>query len=164
MNTLSGKIPPVLGELKSLETLNLSHNHLSGDLSGLDEMRSLISIDISYNQLQGPLPNIPAFKMATIEALRNNKGLCGNVSGLEPCPTSPDNYENHHKTNRFILVFLPIGLGTSMLALFVFGVSYHYYRSSKKKVQEDEESPGQNLFSIWSFDGKMVYDCCKILL
>ncbi|WVZ06854.1 hypothetical protein V8G54_020200 [Vigna mungo] len=120
-------------------------------------MRSLISIDISYNQLQGPLPNIPAFNMTTIELLRKNKGLCGNVSGLEPCPTSRNKSQNH-KTNRVIFVFLPIGLGTSMLALFIFGVSYHLCRKSKTKEHPIAESSGQNLFAIWSFDGKMVYE------
>ncbi|KAL5166570.1 MDIS1-interacting receptor like kinase 2 [Glycine soja] len=156
-NILSGTIPPTLGELKSLETLNLSHNNLSGDLSSLDKMVSLISVDISYNQLEGSLPNIQFFKNATIEALRNNKGLCGNVSGLEPCPKLGDKYQNH-KTNKVILVFLPIGLGTLMLALLAFGVSYYLCQSSKTKENQDEESPVRNLFAIWSFDGKIVYE------
>ncbi|KAH1155262.1 hypothetical protein GYH30_050541 [Glycine max] len=156
-NFLSGTIPPMLGELKSLETLNLSHNNLSGDLSSLGEMVSLISVDISYNQLEGSLPNIQFFKNATIEALRNNKGLCGNVSGLEPCPKLGDKYQNH-KTNKVILVFLPIGLGTLILALFAFGVSYYLCQSSKTKENQDEESLVRNLFAIWSFDGKLVYE------
>jgi len=157
MNILSGKIPPMLGELRSLEILNLSHNHLSGDLSSLDEMISLTSIDISYNQLQGPLPDISGFRTATIEALRNNKGLCGNVSGLKPCPTSRDKSQDQ-KINSVILVLLPTGLGIFMLALFVFGVSYHLCRRSKTKEHPDIESSSQNLFAIWSFDGKMVYE------
>ncbi|ESW12370.1 hypothetical protein PHAVU_008G106500 [Phaseolus vulgaris] len=157
MNILSGRIPSMLEELKSLETLNLSHNHLSGDLYSLDEMISLTSVDISYNQLEGPLPNISAFQMATVEALRNNKGLCGNVAGLEPCPTSRDQSQNH-KTNKVLLVILAIGLGTSMLALFVFGVLYYLCRRLKTKEHPDVESLCQNLFAIWSFDGKMVYE------
>ena len=89
--------------------------------------------------------------------MRNNKGLCGNVSDLEPCPTSSDKSQNH-KTNKGILVFLPIGLGTLILALFAFGVSHHLCRSSKTKENQDAKSPVQNLFAIWSFDGNLVYE------
>ncbi|KAG4936836.1 hypothetical protein JHK82_051057 [Glycine max] len=155
-NFLSGTIAPLLRELKSLETLNLSHNNLSGDLSSLEEMVSLISVDISYNQLQGSLPNIPAFNNASMEELRNNKGLCGNVSSLEPCPTSSNRSPNN-KTNKVILVLLPIGLGT-LLLLFAFGVSYHLFRSSNIQEHCDAESPSKNLFVIWSLDGKMAYE------
>lgn len=69
----------MLRELNRLETSNLSHNNLSGDLSSLDEILSLISVDISYNQLKGLLPNIPTFNNASIKVLRDNKGLCDNV-------------------------------------------------------------------------------------
>ncbi|XP_029125012.1 MDIS1-interacting receptor like kinase 2 isoform X2 [Cajanus cajan] len=37
-------------------------------------------------------------------------------------------------------------------------VSYHLCRTLKPKENMDEESPVQNLFAIWSFDGKMVYE------
>ncbi|XP_020202339.1 MDIS1-interacting receptor like kinase 2 isoform X2 [Cajanus cajan] len=157
MNFLSGKIPPMLEGLKSLETLNLSHNNLSGDLSSLNEMVSLISVDISYNQLQGSLPNIRAFKIATIETLRNNKHLCGNISGLEPCLTSSVKSHNH-KTSKVILILLPIGLGTFILALFAYGVSYHLCQTSKTKENKDAQPPVDNLFAIWSYDGKMLYE------
>ncbi|KAI4297025.1 hypothetical protein L6164_036937 [Bauhinia variegata] len=76
-NLLTGGIPTTLGELRRLETLNLSSNNLSGEIpSGFDDMSSLTSVDISDNQLRGPLPNNQAFHNATIETLRNNKGLC----------------------------------------------------------------------------------------
>ncbi|KAL5166558.1 MDIS1-interacting receptor like kinase 2 [Glycine soja] len=153
-NFLGGTIPSMLGGLKRLERLNSSHNNLSDDLSSFGDMLSLIFVDVSYNQLKGSLPNIPAFRIGTIETLRNNQDLCGNVSGLEPCPKASKKSQNH-KTNKVILVFLPVGLGTLILALFAFGVSYRLCRSSKTKEHQDAKPPGQNLFVIWSFDGKM---------
>ena len=88
-NVLIGKIPPQLGELRSLETLNLSHNELFGSIPAtFGEMSSLTNVDISYNCLEGPLPNNKAFCGAPFEALRNNKGLCGNASSLKACPSS----------------------------------------------------------------------------
>ncbi|KAG4922094.1 hypothetical protein JHK86_050907 [Glycine max] len=156
-NFLGGTIPSMLGGLKRLERLNSSHNNLSDNLSSFGDMLSLIFVDVSYNQLKSSLPNIPAFRIGTIETLRNNQDLCGNVSGLEPCPKASKKSQNH-KTNKVILVFLPVGLGTLILALFAFGVSYRLCRSSKTKEHQDAKPPGQNLFVIWSFDGKMVYE------
>ncbi|KAJ1421468.1 Tyrosine-protein kinase, active site [Sesbania bispinosa] len=88
-NSLSGTIPRIVGELRRLQLLNLSHNNLSDTIpSSFDEMSSLISVDISYNQLEGPLPKNQAFLKSPIDSLRNNKGLCGNVTGLALCPTN----------------------------------------------------------------------------
>jgi len=72
-----------------LEILNLSCNQLSDSIaSTFDDMASLTSIDISYNDLEGLLPNIPAFRNATIEVVRGNKGLCGIIASFDPCTTT----------------------------------------------------------------------------
>ncbi|KAL5172063.1 MDIS1-interacting receptor like kinase 2 [Glycine soja] len=156
-NSLRGAIPSMFGELKSLETLNLSHNNLSGNLSSFDDMTSLTSIDISYNQFEGPLPNILAFHNAKIEALRNNKGLCGNVTGLEPCSTSSGKSHNHMR-KKIIIVILPLTLGILILALFASGVSYHLCQTSTKKEDQATNIQTPNIFAIWNFDGKMVFE------
>ncbi|XP_022765738.1 MDIS1-interacting receptor like kinase 2-like [Durio zibethinus] len=44
-----------------------------------------MAVNIFYNQLEGPILNIKAFHEASVDALRNNKGLCGNAIGLVPC-------------------------------------------------------------------------------
>nr|POE70396.1 isoform 3 of probable leucine-rich repeat receptor-like protein kinase [Quercus suber] len=86
-NMLTGEIPPQLGDMLRLEILYLSHNNLSGSIpSTFDDISSLTSIDISYNELEGPIPNQKAFREASDEAFRNNKGLCGNATGLKACP------------------------------------------------------------------------------
>ncbi|RVW27705.1 MDIS1-interacting receptor like kinase 2 [Vitis vinifera] len=52
-----GEVPPLLGELQNLETLNLSHNGLFGTIPHtFDDLISLIVANISYNQLEGPSP------------------------------------------------------------------------------------------------------------
>lgn len=66
--------------------MNLSHNELQGSLQQSFEQHSgLIYIDISHNQLEGPLPNIAAFQKAPYQFLANNKLLCGDINGLQPC-------------------------------------------------------------------------------
>ncbi|KAK7827938.1 mdis1-interacting receptor like kinase 2 [Quercus suber] len=103
-NLLVGEIPQQLGGMKMLETLNLSHNNVSGSIpSSFGDGASLTSIDISYNELEGPIPNITAFRKAPIAALKNNKGLCGNVAGLKACPKMiPDTPSKRH--NRFLKI------------------------------------------------------------
>jgi len=139
--------------------LNLSHNNLSGTIpSSFVDMLSLTTVDISYNQLEGPIPSITAFKRAPSEALRNNKGLCGNISGLQPCSTSGGNFHNH-KTNKILVLVLPLTLGPLLLTLIVYGISYIFCQtSSTKEHKPAQEFQIENLFEIWSFDGKMVYE------
>jgi hypothetical protein len=121
-------------------------------------MLSLTTVDISYNRFKGPIPSIPAFQKANIEELRNNKDLCGNVSSLKPCPT-PSGNSHSPKTNKILVLVLPLTLGTVLIALFVYGFSYHLWRTSRTKENKvAEESHTENLFAIWSFDGKMVYE------
>ena len=106
------------------------------------------------NQLEGSLPSIPAFQKAPIEALRNNKGLCGNVSGLVSCPT-PSTKSHNHKTNKVLLVLFPT-LGILILALLAFGVSCCLHQRVSTEENQVVESQTQDLFAIWSYDGKMV--------
>jgi hypothetical protein len=56
--------------MKQLETMNLSHNNLSGSIPSMfDQSTSLTCIGISYNELEGPIPDIPIFQKAPIAAL-----------------------------------------------------------------------------------------------
>ena len=67
--------------MQSLELLNVSHNNLSGPIpTTFKTMHDLLYVNI----VGGPLPNSIAFQEAHIEALQGNKGLCGNVIGLQP--------------------------------------------------------------------------------
>ncbi|XP_057423761.1 MDIS1-interacting receptor like kinase 2-like [Lotus japonicus] len=157
-NKLEGSIPVEFAQLKMLEILNLSHNNLSKVIpSNFNEMLSLTTIDISYNQLEGSVPNTIAFQKAPPDAFRNNKGLCGNASGLESCSILSGKFHDH-KNNKILLAVLPLTLGTLILVLCVCGVTYFLRHTSSAKKDEPAESQPQNLFAIWSFDGKMVYE------
>jgi len=156
-NLLSGTLPPTLSGIKGLETLNLSHNSLSGGLSSLDDMISLTSFDISYNQFEGPLPDNPAFNNLTIESLKNNKGLCGNVTGLEPCSIVSGKSHNN-KTRKVLIAVLPLTVAILMLGLFVFGVSYLFCRTSNKEQDQATSLRSPSLFPVWSFGGKVMFE------
>ncbi|XP_030455056.2 MDIS1-interacting receptor like kinase 2-like [Syzygium oleosum] len=152
-NFLAGEIPGQLGLLYKLEILNLSHNHLSGSIpSTFDDMASLTSIDISYNELEGPLPNILAFRNATIEVVRGNKGLCGVIASLDPCTTTMSKGKNKHK--KLLLILIPT-LGC--LLLLVVGASSILCRRVRKTEASSVDGSNENPWAIWSFDGRMVY-------
>jgi hypothetical protein len=162
-NFLIGNIPPQLGELRNLETLNLSHNELFGLIpSTFGEMSSLITIDISYNRLEGPLPDNKAFYESPFGALRNNKGLCGNSSSLKACPSliNWSNNPGEKKRNKVVIIFIVPILGTMFLSLIVFGILYPLLKRSRLRnnLNNQREAQNSNMFAVWSYDGKMVYE------
>ncbi|CAL5348623.1 unnamed protein product [Camellia sinensis] len=158
-NLLIGKIPQQIAELQSLEMLNLSHNELFGSIpSSFNKMVSLTSIDVSYNQLEGPLPDIKAFQEAPFEALKGNKGLCGNATGLKACLTKLNNGDVEKKGKKVMLLTVLLVFGILFLLLMVLGI----FMAFRKKVRNTKNEPSQvnhdNVFAIWSYDGKMVYE------
>ena len=145
-NLLEGEIPSQIGNLQSLEMLNASHNNLSGVIPiTFEEMHGLSYVDISYNKLEGPLPNIKAFQDACIEALRGNKRLCGNVTGLQPCvvgrPVS--------KTGRKIILLIIFPLfGTLSLLLMFLGVFLILQRNRKDPhIDQTTNTHNEKVFS-----------------
>ncbi|RZC85028.1 hypothetical protein C5167_047813 [Papaver somniferum] len=161
-NDLSGKIPSTLGKLSKLIKLNLSHNKLSGSIpSSFDQMLSLTTVDVSYNELSGPVPNIKAFENASVDALKNNKGFCGDKSrGFNPCNTTAVIERNEKKDNKlFLIILLP--LFASLFLLFI--LCAILFRLRKRSVRNAAGSDRatttrRNLFSVWNYDGKIVFE------
>ncbi|XP_020202603.1 MDIS1-interacting receptor like kinase 2-like isoform X2 [Cajanus cajan] len=157
-NLLNGEIPVALASMERLETLNLSHNNLSGAIpSSFKDMASLTNVNISNNQLEGSIPNNPAFLKAPFDALKNNKGLCGNASGLLPCPKLSPRGKTKIKVTMLTLVFT---LGALFIVVFVVGVlsCICYRRRTTAKKEEAKEEKVEDHFAIWSYDGKLVYE------
>ncbi|CAL5348621.1 unnamed protein product [Camellia sinensis] len=158
-NLLIGKIPQQIGELQSLETLNLSHNEFFGSIpSSFNKMVSLTSIDVSYNQLEGPLPDIKAFQEAPFEALKGNKGLCGNATGLKACLTKLNNGDVEKKGKKVMLLTILLVFGILFLLLMVLGIFLAFRKKVTNTKNEQSRVNHDNVFAIWSYDGKMVYE------
>ncbi|CAL5417631.1 unnamed protein product [Camellia sinensis] len=155
-NLLIGKIPQQIGELQSLETLNLSHNELIGSIPLLfDNMLSLTSVDVSFNQLEGPIPNMKAFREAPFEALRGDKGFCGNAIGLKTCSPKMNNEIGKKKTKKVVLLVVLLIFGFLLLFLMVLGIFMAFHKKVRNTENEPRRVHNQNLFAIWSYDGKI---------
>ncbi|KAL3513917.1 hypothetical protein ACH5RR_026634 [Cinchona calisaya] len=151
-NILVGELPQQLRELKSFRVMKISHNEISGSIpSSFSQCLSLILVNISYNQLEGPLPSSSAFQKAPFDALRNNKGLCGDVAGLKACPQV--NRSNKKGDTR--LIILPMLGAIIFLIIALLLISLAYRRSSRNELRNHQSG---DLFAVWSFDGKMVYE------
>jgi len=157
-NLLSGEIPWQLGNLIKLEVLVLSHNNFTGFIpSTMDQMQSLRIVDLSYNELEGPIPKSKAFKEAPPEAFTHNKGLCGNRTSLMNCPAPPVNTTKDGK-HLLLLIVLPVSGASFFLTIligFVCILRKEWRKSMRNKLIDSQQG---NLFTIWSYDGKLVYE------
>ncbi|XP_058222205.1 MDIS1-interacting receptor like kinase 2-like isoform X2 [Rhododendron vialii] len=150
-NSLMGEIPSEMASLMSLEWLDLSHNHLSGLIPRVfQDMNWLVHIDVSFNELEGPIPMSEAFMNASIDGLQGNKGLCGNVTGLQPCICG-----NDHRTLVLVIV-LP--LGGALLLVSAFARFLIISNRRKRKSHIEDGAKYKDLFSISIYDGRAVYN------
>nr|XP_048326389.1 MDIS1-interacting receptor like kinase 2-like [Ziziphus jujuba var. spinosa] len=162
-NSLGGAIPPQLGRLTSLETLNLSHNNLTGSVpDSFKYMVSLSDINLSNNLLEGPVPDIKIFQSAPPEALSNNKALCGNIKGLSPCgnTTLTDRNDGRKKNHKIEIIVVSSLVGSFLISAMFVGILAFLWKkkSSTNSMKAERTRRGENPFSIWYFDGRVVYE------
>ncbi|XP_045088195.1 leucine-rich repeat receptor-like serine/threonine-protein kinase At1g17230 [Aegilops tauschii subsp. strangulata] len=154
-NNLSGSLPQQLGKLEMLELLNLSHNQFSGSIpSSFASMVSLSTLDMSYNELEGPVPTTRLLQNALASWFLPNKGLCGNISGLPHCYSTPA--ANHHKRKILGWIFptvLVVALGIVVAFVVMILLS-----CNKRKPQEGVTTEARDLFSVWNFDGRLAFE------
>ncbi|KAK7832331.1 mdis1-interacting receptor like kinase 2 [Quercus suber] len=161
-NSLMGGIPPKLGSLSDLEYLNLSNNNLNGLVpTSLGSMVSLISINLSNNNLEGPLPEGKIFQLAMPEAFSNNKDLCGEIQGLRPCYASVIKKVGGNMKSKLVIIFVASFVGALLLSItsvVIFLILRKKHSRNMVKNERHCRSFRKNPFSIWYFDGKIVYE------
>ncbi|XP_022765737.1 MDIS1-interacting receptor like kinase 2-like [Durio zibethinus] len=159
-NLLIGEIPQQVAKLLSLEILDLSHNMLNGSIpNSFNDLQSLTVVNISCNQLVGLIPNIKAFHEASFDALRNNKGLCGNATGLMHCVVAAaSNNVGHRKSTKFI-IFIVLSLFGLLLLLFIMAGSF-FILCQKNRTRKSESTEAQlgDFFTLWGYNGRILYE------
>ncbi|KAH0758806.1 hypothetical protein KY290_022299 [Solanum tuberosum] len=154
-NLLVGDIPPQLANLKVLVNLNLSHNGLFGRIpQELESLTGLQDVTLSYNELEGPIPNNMAFINASLEG---NKGLCGNVAGLQPCERPSSMVKKHSMTKGCKLTLITILPAMGALVLLCVFIGVLFMCNKRRRVREVERRDGDGWLSISMLDGKELY-------
>ncbi|KAL1149882.1 hypothetical protein V6Z11_A10G219700 [Gossypium hirsutum] len=158
-NSLIGGIPQQFGKLQSLEVLNLSHNMLDGSIpEAFNNLHGLRIVNISFNQFEGPIPNLKAFHEASFDALRNNKGLCGNATGLMTCaPSFLANHGHGKRTKVIISVILPL-FGSLFLLFLLVGSFFTFCKKTQTNESEPKEEQQGDIFTVLGFDGRILHD------
>uniref|UniRef100_A0A8I6WY17 non-specific serine/threonine protein kinase n=2 Tax=Hordeum vulgare subsp. vulgare TaxID=112509 RepID=A0A8I6WY17_HORVV len=154
-NNLSGVLPQQLGKLQMLEVLNLSHNQFNGSIpSSFAGMVSISTLDVSYNILEGPVPPTRLLQNASASCFLPNKGLCGNISGLPPCYSTPVAARQKGKILGLLLpIVLVVGFGIIDVIVVIMILTH-----KKRKQQEGVTAEGRDLFSVWNFHGRLAFD------
>uniref|UniRef100_A0ACD5YD57 Uncharacterized protein n=1 Tax=Avena sativa TaxID=4498 RepID=A0ACD5YD57_AVESA len=152
MNNLSGPIPSELGKLQMLMFVNISRNQLSGAIPvSISSMQSLSILDVSYNFLEGPIPK--GIHNASTEWFLDNKGLCGDLVDMPPCNLPHGDHRRKHQ--KLILAVsvsmfgITILIATGVIAILI---------CRKKVYQKTDFASKKDVFSVWSFDGRMAFE------
>ncbi|KAK9009522.1 hypothetical protein V6N11_036054 [Hibiscus sabdariffa] len=88
-NAFTGPIPSFLGDLRALESIDLSSNGLRGEIPWqLANLNFLSVLNVSNNKLAGPIPTGTQIQSFSESSFENNVGLCGpplkTMCGLSP--------------------------------------------------------------------------------
>ncbi|CAA7401136.1 unnamed protein product [Spirodela intermedia] len=122
VNNFSGEIPEKLSDLSDLETLNLSGNRLSGPIPrALIRLNFLSVFSVANNNLSGPVPSERQFANFPNSSFAGNDDLCGPVL-LRPCSTTSGAEhlprQRRRRSKKLLLASLLItGLGVALISI-----------------------------------------------
>ncbi|KAL4607791.1 hypothetical protein ACB092_09G200400 [Castanea dentata] len=104
-NSFGGKMPKIIGRLKSLKGLNFSHNNLTGYIpSSFGNLHNLEWLDLSFNKLTGEIPR----QLANLPWLEVLKLSHNQLTGLIPLGKQFNTFDNDSYTENLGLCGFPL--------------------------------------------------------
>ncbi|OEL31932.1 MDIS1-interacting receptor like kinase 2 [Dichanthelium oligosanthes] len=167
-NMITGKIPPALSKLSNLVELKLNSNNLSGEIHNeIRNLTNLYSLNLSLNQLSGSIP--PQLgKLINLGSLDiSGNSLSGSIPDeLGDCIKLQSLKINNNHFNGSLpgaignlrslqIVLVAIVVCFTILSTIVI-IFIHAH--NKRKPQEIATTIGRDMFSVWNFDGRLVFD------
>ncbi|XP_060673250.1 probable leucine-rich repeat receptor-like protein kinase At1g35710 [Ziziphus jujuba] len=140
-NKLEGSVPFEIATMNSLQIVDLSSNFLTGEIpSQLGQMKRLETLNLSHNYLSGYIPssfNEMSSLMLVDMSYNQLEGPIPDSKAFREAPCNSPPFPYVH-----IFGFLNI------------------LRRRVKNTENlhDPETQNKNLFAIWSYDGKLVYE------
>ncbi|KAL6971137.1 hypothetical protein U1Q18_030817 [Sarracenia purpurea var. burkii] len=149
-NGLSGEIPAQISSLNKLSILDVSHNHLHGDLTPLSGLDNLVSLNISYNNFTGYLPDKKLFRQLSASDLAGNLGLCSFgrdscfISSVSGTGMAKNGYERPRRLKLALALLL-----TMTVAMVIMG-TIAVIRAKRSIQDGDDDSEAGNSWA-WNF-------------
>lgn len=144
-NELSGDIPPALTKLSRLYVLYLEDNQFTGKIPPLNQP-SLRFLNVSNNHLSGQIPDTPVISRFNESSFTGNVNLCGvqlhnscenfGPSTSPSYPIIPENVSHHKKRKKLIIIIVvPVVAGILILCVLT-TILIVCVRKRRRKTQE----------------------------
>lgn len=148
-NNFIGHIPVEIMNILEIYVLDLSDNTLKGSIPDFSRHLILLKfLNLSFNDLHGEVPTNLQY-MFQPSCFKGNKGLCGQVNGLQACNKSSS------PIIFYLEIFLPI---ITFIAILCLGYLLLYKCKVRKPILISTKIKNGDLFSIWNYDGKIAFE------